>query len=158
MTTLRASAVTAAILRVTPLALALALALVSGCGGEQTPQTPPRPAAAETPTPPPAAVALPEDFPSDLPPLDGLTPREVKPQGEAAYQVEYEGDVADRAALRERYAQGLEERGWNVGISATVGQQESILATKGRRTLSFMAEPGDAGARVELSVDREDMS
>ncbi|HBO45590.1 MAG TPA: hypothetical protein DD670_17010 [Planctomycetaceae bacterium] len=99
-----------------------------------------------------SGVALPDDFPKDVPLLPGAKPTGVVTMGDAT-TVTFETDkkVADVAVYYEKV---LATHGWRIEISMAVTDGTMVAGTKEKRAVQVMATKRDTGAAVTLSVSQ----
>lgn len=99
-----------------------------------------------------SGVALPDDFPKDVPLLPGVKPTGVVKLGDAT-TVTFETDnkVADVA---EYYNKVLATHGWRIEVSMAVQDGTMVAGTKEKRAVQVMATKRDTGAAVTVSVSQ----
>jgi hypothetical protein len=141
----------------------LATSVTFACGGDETPAPPAlTPPTAEAPasTPGPAvppvrdAVALPKDFPEDVPTYPGATSVVSSSVPEEGTLVSFESqDTAE--AVFEFYRNQLVERGWAVEGEMSSADQRMLIAGKGPRKTSVLVE-GSEGATTHVTLTLTD--
>jgi len=98
-------------------------------------------------------IALPADFPKDVPILKGATVKVAMTQGKQVIVHLYvSGSVADAAKL---YNDELKAQGWEVESTMSAGDVSMVSLKKGSRQCSVtVAKEGD-GTLVQLAVSQE---
>lgn len=142
------------IVRLLSLWCALSLALLA-CGAEtETTEEPAgTPPAAEEPAleppvaPPPAfqKVLLPEQFPKDVPqyPGGGLSDARSEPGGGMFATYKTADSLEEVSSF---YREALESQGWRIESE----RRGLVFASKANRTLTVLAEAGEAGTQFEV--------
>jgi len=149
-------------------ALALGLALVSGCGdSEPTPppsetagETPPAPAEPEEPTDPQIAVergdagTLPEEFPHELMP-PGSSSSTWMSWGGASKMVIF-GSELEPQAVFDHFANGLGPSGWEVTEAGEVEEGSwQVVATKDAALARISIIAGATGTEFAIALSEK---
>ena len=98
-------------------------------------------------------VALPDNFPKDVPIYKGAVVQVASTQGKTM-MVHFTVDAAVADALK-YYQDELKSQGWQIDSTMNMGQGSMLVAKKGDRQCSAVVMKQDKGAMVQLSVTQE---
>ena len=99
-------------------------------------------------------VALPDNFPKDVPILKGATVKVAVAQGkQMTVQLLMPGSIADVA---KSYQDELKSRGWEIDATMNMGEASMLNAKKGNRQCAIVAGKDSNGTMVQLTVSGED--
>lgn len=135
--------------RFTAVALALGVALSSGCGKSE--RGPAAERTQETPTHAGARVVdLPSDFPRDVPVLKGATVRVAMAQGNRMVVHLYTSSPVAEAA--KFYDEALRGQGWQIESSTIASDMSTLSARKGKSLCGVTVSKEGRGTLVRLAV------
>ncbi|NLE39079.1 MAG: hypothetical protein GX621_13740 [Pirellulaceae bacterium] len=99
-----------------------------------------------------SGVALPDDFPKDVPLLPGAKPTGVVRMGETTtVTFETNKKVADVSAY---YNKALATHGWRIEVSMDMQDGTMVAGNKDQRSVQVMAAKRETGAAVTVSVSK----
>lgn len=98
-------------------------------------------------------VALPDNFPKDVPILKGATVKVAMTQGkQMVVHLHVSGSVADAAKY---YTDELKGQGWEIETTMNMGDSSMVSAKKDKRQCAVVAAKQSDGTLVQLSVSQE---
>ena len=98
-------------------------------------------------------VALPDNFPKDVPILKGATVKIAMTQGkQMVVHLLVSGSVADAAKY---YTDELKGQGWEIETTMNMGESSMLSAKKDKRQCTVVAAKESDGTLVQLSVSQE---
>lgn len=98
-------------------------------------------------------VALPDDFPKDVPIMKGATVKAAMTQGpQTIVHLHVANSIADAAKF---YQDELKLNGWTIENSMNMGDTSMVTAKKGNRQCNAVATKEGEGALVQLAVVQE---
>jgi hypothetical protein len=98
-------------------------------------------------------VALPDNFPKDVPIYKGAVVQVASTQGKTML-VHLNVDAAVADALK-YYQAELKSQGWQIDSTMNMGDGSMLVAKKGHRQCSALVMKQEKGAMVQLSVTQE---
>lgn len=99
-------------------------------------------------------VALPDNFPKDVPVLKGATVKVAMAQGkQMMVHLLVPGSISDVA---KSYQDGLKAQGWEIDATMNMGESSMVTAKKGNRQCAVVAGKDSNGTMVQLTVSGED--
>ena len=98
-------------------------------------------------------VALPDNFPKDVPIYKGAVVQVASTQGKTM-MVHFTVDAAAGDALK-YYQDELKSQGWQIDSTMNMGEGSMLIAKKGDRQCSALVMKQDRGAMVQLSVTQQ---
>ena len=100
-----------------------------------------------------SGVALPDDFPKDLPIYKGAVVKVASTQGKT--MMVHLNVSASVAEVLKYYQDQLKEQGWEIESTMNMGEGSMIAAKKADRKCSAMVFKQDSGSIVQLTVTEE---
>ncbi|MBI5394994.1 MAG: hypothetical protein HZA91_06810 [Verrucomicrobia bacterium] len=98
-------------------------------------------------------VALPADFPKDVPILKGATVKMAMTHGKQFHvQLQAPGAITDATKF---YEEGLKGQGWEIETTMNMGDSTMLSAKKGGRQCAIVAAKDTGGTIVTLTVTPE---
>lgn len=100
-------------------------------------------------------VAIPEDFPSDLPIYSGATPLvAMKMEGQGHSLTLESTDPLDK--VHAFYVDAVQANGWAIDAQMDWGGQKMIAAKKGNQTAAISLSNTDGKTQIVLTVSKEE--
>ncbi|OHE82605.1 MAG: hypothetical protein A2107_06880 [Verrucomicrobia bacterium GWF2_62_7] len=95
-------------------------------------------------------VALPDNFPKDVPLYKGAVVKMAASQGaQLVVHLHVAASIADAAKF---YQDQLKSQGWEIGSTMNMGDTSMVTANKAGRQCAVVVAKEDNGALVQLSV------
>ncbi len=100
-----------------------------------------------------SGVALPDNFPKDVPIIHGATVRMAVTQGAQMFvNLRAPGSTADAAKF---YQESLKGQGWEIETAMNMGDTSMLSAKKEKRQCTVVAAKDSDGTMVQLTVSPE---
>jgi hypothetical protein len=97
-----------------------------------------------------AGVALPDDFPKDVPIYKGAVPQMATTQGKM--MMVHFNSSAPVADILKFYQEQLKEQGWEIQTTMNIGEGSMLSAKKGERECTATVMKQDKGSMIQLTV------
>jgi len=98
-------------------------------------------------------VALPANFPNDVPIMNGgVVTMAMETGGNLSVHLRGPASVADAAKY---YEDGLKAQGWEIQATMNMGESTIVSAKKGKREVAMTASKDGGGSIVQLVMPRE---